>query len=84
VISHSEDLFLKNNLTGPEHIREDTVILRRAPLPMKFCWTSSISRGHVVCVVARSSIRTGCTLCAYGEVSVCLCVCLDMYLRSSG
>jgi hypothetical protein len=33
--------------------------------------------GRVVRMVARSSMRTGCALCACGGVSVCLCVCSD-------
>jgi hypothetical protein len=45
----------------PRRLRS-TVGLRRSP------------EGCMVCIVARSSMRTKCALCACGGVSVCLCV----------
>jgi hypothetical protein len=65
--SHPGDLFPKNNLVGPGHTREDTMVLacrlrssvrlRRSP------------KGRMVCIVARCSMRTGCALCTCDGVS---------------
>jgi hypothetical protein len=53
------------------------MVLQHAPSLVKSGGTLSISKRTCgVCIVCRSSMRTGCALCV-ARARVCLCVCSD-------